>query len=513
MKAFYLKVLILEDIRMKDLFVTLMTASILFLSDTSYSQGSWQFQISGTNAALTDVLFINPSTGWAVGWDGIVLRTTNSGNNWQSTSLGNGIYLSCVFFLSSYTGWIAGSGGLWKSTDSGVSWLPVTCDGLLTAYSVHFFNGETGWVSGVNQSYYTAVAKTTNGGMNWSYQILATMILSSDIQFIGLSQGRIAAGNGVGGYFFRTSNGGDSWTEIDPGCASLNSMYFADENTGWVAGDRGTLMKTEDGGNNWVEQHNVAFYEPAFMGIHFTSVLTGWCVGTSGAIMRTTNGGFPWIMWGRLTTENLFTPRFISSNTGWVVGMNGTILRYTDQLNQPVYLDLKVLPQGMSNSVWGTTVRDSVKVETRTASPPHGILESVKGFFETDGSVILTLSNCSYNVPYYLVVDHRNTIETWSAYPVVFTANSLPYHFTWSDLMAYGQNQVAIGPWWYALYSGDVNKDGIIDISDLVLIDNDAHSSATGYLATDVTGNNVVDLSDLTVTDNNVRGFVSIARP
>jgi hypothetical protein len=193
--------------------------------------------------------------------------------------------------------------------------------------------------------------------------------------------------------------------------------------------------------------------------------------------------------------------------------MQGTILHFTEQLTQPLYLDLTVLPQGMSSGSSGQTVRDTVRVIVRSGSAPYEVVESVKGFLDINGSVIITLNNCAYNVPYYLEVDHRNTIETWSANTIVFTANSLPYDFTLSDYQAYGQNLVAIGPYWYALYSGDVNKDGIIDISDMAMIDNDVLIHATGYRNTDIDGNLSVDASDYLIADRNAEMFISLMRP
>ena len=55
-------------------------------------------------------------------------------------------------------------------------------------------------------------------------------------------------------------------------------MYFADENTGWVAGDLG-IYKTTDGGTTWV--HPYTGYA-ALHSMSFINSTTGWVVGEGG---------------------------------------------------------------------------------------------------------------------------------------------------------------------------------------------------------------------------------------
>ena len=113
---------------------------------------------------------------------------------------------------------------------------------------------------------------------------------------------------------------------------------------------------------------------------------------------------------------------------------------------------------------------------------------------------------------YYLVVKHRNSIETWSRLSVSFVLNQLTYNFTTAASKAYGNNLKLKGTK-YCIYSGDVNRDGSVDASDMALVDNDLFNFVTGYTFTDVDGDNNVDASDLSITDNNSYNFVSLMRP
>jgi hypothetical protein len=65
----------------------------------------------------------------------------------------------------------------------------------------------------------------------------------------------------------------------------------------------------------------------------------------------------------------------------------------------------------------------------------------------------------------------------------------------------------------YALYSGDVNQDGGIDISDMQITENDASQFVFGYYNSDCTGDASSDISDMQIIENNAGLFIFYARP
>jgi hypothetical protein len=78
---------------------------------------------------------------------------------------------------------------------------------------------------------------------------------------------------------------------------------------------------------------------------------------------------------------------------------------------------------------------------------------------------------------------------------------------------AYGDNQKEVEPGVFAIYSGDVNQDGLVDVSDQGIVDNDIFNFAVGYLNSDLNGDSVVDVSDQGILDNNVFNFVGVISP
>ena len=55
----------------------------------------------------------------------------------------------------------------------------------------------------------------------------------------------------------------------------------------------------------------------------------------------------------------------------------------------------------------------------------------------------------------------------------------------------------------YCIYSGDVNQDYLIDISDLSDVDNDVFNYVSGYVNTDLNGDYLVEGRDQNIIDNN----------
>lgn len=114
---------------------------------------------------------------------------------------------------------------------------------------------------------------------------------------------------------------------------------------------------------------------------------------------------------------------------------------------------------------------------------------------------------------YWLVVKYKNSIETWSAAQYSFTSGAANnYDFTTAQSQAYGNNLVNIGGTW-AMFSGDVNNDCVVDASDISLLDNDAFNFASGCVVTDLNGDCVVDASDISIADNNGFNFVACFKP
>lgn len=116
---------------------------------------------------------------------------------------------------------------------------------------------------------------------------------------------------------------------------------------------------------------------------------------------------------------------------------------------------------------------------------------------------------------YYIALKHRNSIEIWSALPVSIPTTNL-YDFTLSsNTFTNGLNspQMLMPDGNYAMFAGDVNQDGTIDIFDIQNLENAVILFEFGYLVNDCNADGVEDVFDMQIIENNSILFLYYARP
>ncbi len=181
-----------------------------------------------------------------------------------------------------------------------------------TLEEVKFLNSTTGWVVGGNK------------GSLWEQQ---TSGISEQINKIfALDENNLWAA-AYSGKILKTTNGGQNWviTTI-PGNNLLRDIYFFDGLNGVAVGD-GNFFKTSDGGNIWTSKY---IGSSTLYSLFFIDNSNGWIVGYSGDIYHTTNGGTDWTEQTSGTTTTLYSICFMDSNNGIVVGGAGVILKTTN---------------------------------------------------------------------------------------------------------------------------------------------------------------------------------------
>lgn len=158
------------------------------------------------------------------------------------------------------------------------------------------------------------------------------------------------------------------------------------------------------------------------------------------------------------------------------------------------------------------SIADEVKVSLANAASPYSIV------FETGNIPLNQNGQLSLQVPstfsgdYFIVINHRNSIESWSAVPLSFNTGTIFYNFSDAASKTYGSNAIFKGSR-YCIFGGDVNQDGTLDTGDMTPVDNDASAYISGYTNTDVNGDGIVDTSDMTVVDNNSGAYVGAVKP
>ncbi|MDB4088526.1 YCF48-related protein [Flavobacteriales bacterium] len=111
------------------------------------------------NRAISKVHFIDNINGFAVGGNGLFMKTVDGGNTWSRTFLMPYNSLTSVHFINISTGYVNNAGGIYKTTDGGNSWNVQQVNPVSTISRINFLNDTIGYALGQN-----AVYKTYNGG-------------------------------------------------------------------------------------------------------------------------------------------------------------------------------------------------------------------------------------------------------------------------------------------------------------------------------------------------------------
>jgi photosystem II stability/assembly factor-like uncharacterized protein len=279
-------------------------------------------QFEQTPYYLRDIDFINNTVGWAVGEP-----------HWDRAS-------------QTYTATII------KTTDGGATWIVQKANSGVTLWDVDFVDAAQGWIVGDDG----AIFHTTNGGVDWVQQTIATepdedlyaLTFTDPLNGWALSA-KIDHYNGFGepddwrGSVWHTSNGGTTWTEqaLPVQASLLRGIDFIDANQGWIAGIKtidartsfaeveSVIYYTNDGGQNWQEQPTG--YETVLTDVDFISSQQGWAVGfqmssggDDGIILRTTDGGATWDDAPEKNSPDwpivLWDVEFLDTTQGYAVG-------------------------------------------------------------------------------------------------------------------------------------------------------------------------------------------------
>jgi photosystem II stability/assembly factor-like uncharacterized protein len=274
-------------------FVVGDTGTILKTTDLG---ATWAPLTSGTTRTLHDVYLFDPNQGVTVGDRGLILRTTDGGTNWQRVASGIGDSLRSVSF-SGINGICGGdSQTILYSTDSGASW-QIGQTGFFGGGfpGTQMLSATAGFVAGQNSIFQSLLGATTDGGSTWSFQAFyfdqneggATDVFFFD-QNTGVVSGSVFDGRGA---IARTTDGGVNWSTsfFDQ---PIEAIDFPQITSGFAVGWGGRTLRSTNMGITWIDQSSGT--SANLSDVSFVSdALTGIAVGDSGTILRTTNGGEP----------------------------------------------------------------------------------------------------------------------------------------------------------------------------------------------------------------------------
>ncbi|MDZ4711077.1 MAG: T9SS type A sorting domain-containing protein, partial [bacterium] len=228
------------------------------------------------------IQFLDNLTGYSLGNGnhGIIYKTTNGGTDWNLIHDFNpaGIFRD-MSFVNQDTGWVCSfdsfDGGVFKTIDGGNSWQHQLNYTSENPKSIFFVTKEVGWVT----NNYRKLYKTSNGGENWNLQLLHTNDLGS-VYFINENTGWLGSSR-----ILKTTNSGVNWISSASNVVG-GKLDFISDSVGWGGVNFFIISKTTDGGNSWFYQNSPIVNNTSISAVNN---LKAWAGGTG--IVHTTDGG------------------------------------------------------------------------------------------------------------------------------------------------------------------------------------------------------------------------------
>ena len=273
----------------------------------------WQSQDSGVTCPLRTVWFASEQIGWAGGGSaqpythastGVLLTTRDGGQTWTPAPKLMLPALRRLGFFDGRHGWaITGRSaiypsGLFATDDGGRSWHPLmgeNLSGLAGGWLAgDMFNARSGALAGRNGSLATVVGgqielaktdglalqnptrlrfaapslgwlvgdgglvrTTVDFGATWQPPLgeLPPGAKQFDLSALAVRGPKCWIAGQPGTRVFSTIDAGRTWIASPTGSTvPLRAMSFADDQHGWAAGDLGTILATNDGGQTWRQQ-------------------------------------------------------------------------------------------------------------------------------------------------------------------------------------------------------------------------------------------------------------------
>ena len=476
---------------------------------------------------------------------------TRNGNTWTqqgSKLIGTGAIGQCWQGYSvalSADGNTAIIGGSYDSIAVGAAWVFTRSGNTWTQQGNKLVgSGRIGWT---NQGTSVSLSADGNTAMVGGYRdnnSIGAAWIFTRIGSTWTQQGSKLVGTGA----YLGSLLGTSVSLSADGNTAMLGGYWDDDGTGAV-------WAFTRSGNNWTQQGNKLVGTGAvgrsFQG-YSVSLSADGNIAVVGGFGDNTNIGATWIFarsgnsWTQIGNKLLGTGGSNQSQQGASVsisadgntvivggnydstnniGAGAAWVFYGSSNNSQSQLNLKAYLQGLylgngkmvasprsANGISPANISDTLTIELRNTTGAYSMAYSAKATIDTTGNASISFPSAALGNSYYIVVKHRNSVETWSASPVLFST-SASYDFSTSASQAFGSNLSNVGNGKFAIFSGDINQDGSVDFNDYPALDISSNNGDLGYYATDLNGDASVDFIDYPLLDINSNNGVIAIRP
>lgn len=230
----------------------LSSGKVLKTTDTGKT---WTQILKGYDR-FTRIVFADSKHGYIIGYDDLVLKTTDGGTNWSLKRTGNNDDdLETIFLKDSDTIFVSGPDNidnndsinyLEYSYNGGNSWNRSNLNNKKAISSINMWNKNEGIIT----TLYGGIFETKNGFSNYNINT-NTSVQITDSKII---QDSIIVLVGTGGKISRSIDYGKTYKSVtSPTSENLKALHFANDTFGMACGEKGTVLYTSNSGSTWTK--------------------------------------------------------------------------------------------------------------------------------------------------------------------------------------------------------------------------------------------------------------------
>ncbi len=324
---------------------------------------NWSSIANANVDRINDIQFIDKKNAWAVGKDnfkGIILRSINGGITWKKLFVvDNSPELYALHFYSNDKGWVSGELGLFLQTENtGLSWDQYFFEGngrdifalasgdiwitngpgnIRTSHNqgADWFNNSKGFLDNLKTTYSkdnvniwalvedsNKIYISNNGGVSWE-ESASLLQKNNACSYYHPAQGVVVGENGG---IARVEN--KLWIHVaSPTNHQLNQVKFWNSQIVWSVGDKGTILKSSNGGQDWTSLTSPTSTD--LLDIFILGKRELWIVGKNGTLLHSIDAGLNWTVVPLSDEGDILSVEFINNKYGWIAGEHSLI--YTTQ--------------------------------------------------------------------------------------------------------------------------------------------------------------------------------------
>jgi len=320
---------------MKKLIIIIQILIVHLSLNLDNCRSQWLLQPWPAVGTTTGIIFFDSNTGIISFYNSSFVyytyRTTNGGNNWYSVLNSSLLQIQKVDSVTIFgRGYNPGNydDKIYKSFDRGSTWDSSVTLNMYSNRYIYFINKDTGFVSGFTGNE-DKIWRTTNGGLtftqnslNVGWGVINFLKYKINGEYIGWCDNYSID-------FYKTTNSGISWFQVSSNGHSLSQLEFINENTGFATWGGDSILKSTNGGMNWVAYAMPNSFNVVLNDIKNFKIIDSNRIFGDYGVRRFPNGSYKGIIWK--STNGGVNWGFQQADTSNPYGCAG--IDFTDTLN------------------------------------------------------------------------------------------------------------------------------------------------------------------------------------